>query len=244
MPVEQSEGFVLRTFDVGEQDKIVVFFSSDKGVFRGVAKGARKFGNRFGSCLEPLSLIKLFYYEKENKELVTISNCDLLESFFEIQRDLTLVYTLGYFAELIEEFFPSRAKDDLLFRLLHRTLQALQAGGEVNLVGAYFEAWFLKINGLLPNFSVCRKCRNKITSSSWLAPRRDGVFCDHCTPINQDVVSPDMRTFLNWIRKNPPPQDEAISLTQIQITSLRKIYQSIIVFHMEKEPKTLRHLKA
>lgn len=244
MPTAQSEGFVLRTFDVGEQDKIVVFFSRDKGVFKGVAKGARKFGNRFGSCLEPLSLIRLFYYEKENRELVTISSCDLLESFFEIQSDLIFVSTLGYFAELIEEFFPSHTQEDLLFRLLHRTLLALRSGGDVNLVGAYFEAWFLKLSGLLPNFSLCRKCRTKLSSSSWLAPSRDGVFCDHCTPADQDAVSPDMCAFLDWIRKTPPPQDQAIPLTQGQINLLRKTFQSIIVFHMEKEPKTLRHLKA
>jgi DNA repair protein RecO (recombination protein O) len=46
MPLEQSEAIVLRSFDVGEQDKIVVFFSRDKGIIKGIAKGARKFGNR------------------------------------------------------------------------------------------------------------------------------------------------------------------------------------------------------
>ena len=81
MPLEQSEGFILRTFNIGEQDKIVVLFSRDKGLFKGVAKGARKFGNRFGSSLEPLSHVRIFYYEKEGKELVTISNSDLIESF-------------------------------------------------------------------------------------------------------------------------------------------------------------------
>ena len=71
MPLEQTEAIVLRTFNVGEQDKIVVFFSRDRGILKGVAKGARKFGNRFGSSLEPLSLVKAHYYEKERKELKT-----------------------------------------------------------------------------------------------------------------------------------------------------------------------------
>ena len=67
MPLEQTEAIVLRTFNVGEQDKIVAFFSKEWGIIKGVAKGARKFGNRFGSSLEPLSLIKVYYYEKERK---------------------------------------------------------------------------------------------------------------------------------------------------------------------------------
>ena len=101
MPLEQSEAIVLRTFNVGEQDKIVVFFTQDKGVIKGVAKGARKFGNRFGSSLEPMSHVKVFYYEKERRDLVTVSNCDLLESFFEIQNVLKTSFTLSYFIHLL-----------------------------------------------------------------------------------------------------------------------------------------------
>ena len=44
MPTDQSEAIVLRTTNVGDQDKIAVFFCRDKGIVRGVAKGARKFG--------------------------------------------------------------------------------------------------------------------------------------------------------------------------------------------------------
>ena len=115
MPLEQSEAFILRTFHVGDQDKIVVFFAKNKGIIKGIAKGARKFGNRFGSSLEPLSHIKLQYYEKEHKDLVILNSCDLIKSNFELQADMDRAFILSYFSELIEEFFPSREKDDILF---------------------------------------------------------------------------------------------------------------------------------
>lgn len=57
MPLEQSEAIVLRSFHVGEQDKIVVFFSREKGIIRGIAKGARKFGNPFRSSIEDFQRI-------------------------------------------------------------------------------------------------------------------------------------------------------------------------------------------
>jgi len=129
MPREQTEAIILRTFNYGEQDKIVAFFSRDRGIIKGVAKGARKFGNRFGSSLEPLSLVKIYYYEKERKDLVTISGCDLIESFFDIQNDPDTSFTMSYFAELIEEFSPTRAKDDTLYRLLLSILHALNRAG-------------------------------------------------------------------------------------------------------------------
>ena len=49
MPTDRAEAIVLRTSALGEQDKLVSLLTRDKGVIRGVAKGARKFGNRFGS---------------------------------------------------------------------------------------------------------------------------------------------------------------------------------------------------
>ncbi|TET65266.1 MAG: DNA repair protein RecO [Candidatus Aminicenantes bacterium] len=243
MPLEQSEAIVLRTFNVGEQDKIVVFFTQDKGVIKGVAKGARKFGNRFGSSLEPMSHVKVFYYEKERRDLVTVSNCDLLESFFEIQNVLKTSFTLSYFSELIEEFFPSRSKEDILFRLLLSTLQALGAGGDSDFLGAYFEAWLLKISGILPNFKTCKKCRKEITEAGWLSPKKDGTFCIHCTPQKKEEIRPELNQFLQWIKKTPPPKKKELPFTPEQLMHIRKTLQAIIIFHMEREPKSLSCLK-
>lgn len=243
MPLYQSEAIVLRAFNVGDQDKIVVFFSHDKGVIKGIAKGARKFGSRFGSSLEPMSLVKTFYYEKERKDLLTISNCDLLESFFEIQRDLKTTFTLSYFAELVEAFFPSRAKEELLYRLLLSVLRALKEGGNLNYLTRYFEAWFLHINGLLPDFGKCKKCRKEVKASSWLSPKKDGVFCSGCAVQRKEKIGTEMVLFLKWIKKNSPSLKGEIPFSLAQLEAIRKNLQEIIVYHLEVEPKTLRYLK-
>ncbi|MGD2245918.1 MAG: DNA repair protein RecO [Candidatus Aminicenantes bacterium] len=242
MPLEQSEGFILKTFNVGEQDKIVVLFSKEKGIFKGVAKGARKFGNRFGSSLEPLSHVKLFYYEKEGKELVTISSSDLLESFFEIQKDLKTSSTLSYFAELIEEFYPARSKDDILFRLLQSVLSSLKARADLHFTSAYFEAWFLRIGGILPDFRRCKRCRAQPDEKTWLSSKKDGVLCTNCVSEEKIEVPQDINLFLTWIKQNPPPRDPSVPFNPDVVQAIRKVFRSIIVFHMEKEPKSLRFL--
>ncbi|NIM59148.1 MAG: DNA repair protein RecO [Candidatus Aminicenantes bacterium] len=243
MPLEQSEAIVLRSFNVGEQDKIVVLFSRDKGIIKGVAKGARKFGSRFGSSLEPLSLVKVFYYEKERKDLVTISNCDLVESFFEIQDDLQTSFTLSYFAELIEEFSPSRAKDDTLYRLLLTILNSLKGGGDLNFLTRYFEAWLLKINGVLPDLDKCKKCHKTLTDSGWLSPKKDGIYCSRCASYKKEAIKPELGSFVQWIKKNTPPKKGALPFSSSELESIKKTLQDIIIFHLEKKPKTLRYLK-
>jgi DNA repair protein RecO (recombination protein O) len=243
MPLEQSESFVLRTFNIGEQDKLVVFLSRDKGIFKGVAKGARKFGNRFGSSLEPMSLIKVFYYEKERKELVTVNSCDLIESFFDVHKNIQSNFTLSYFTELIEGFFPSRSKDDIIFRLLYSSLRALKNGADIHFVSAYFEAWTLKINGILPHLGHCKKCLKAIEDSGWLSINKDGVYCSSCTPRKKDEIKADLCEFLGWIKKNPPFNQKSLPYSAEQLRSTREALQSLIIYHMEKEPKSLRYLK-
>jgi DNA repair protein RecO (recombination protein O) len=242
MPLEQSEALILRTFAVGEQDKIVILFSQDKGIIKGVAKGARKFGNRFGSSLEPMSHVKIFYYEKEGHELVVINNCDLLESFFDLQHELDTSFTISYFAELIEEFSPAMAREDILFRLLLSVLKALEAGGDLEFLGAYFETWILKISGFLPDLQRCRKCRKEIKNGGWLSAKKDGVYCSDCSLYKKEKVAPGLSVFVQWIKKNPPTERKLTAGAE-QIAPIRLTLQSIIVYHMEREPKSLRYLK-
>jgi len=242
MPLEQSEAFILRTFHVGEQDKIVVFFAKNKGIVKGIAKGARKFGNRFGSGLEPLSHVELQYYEKEHKDLVVLNNCDLIESNFDLQRDLDRAFILSYFSELIEEFFPSREKDDILFRLLESSLNAMKEGGDLDLLGAYFEVWILKINGYLPSFKKCRKCRKEIMELAWLSSKKEGAYCTNCTFHKKEEIQPEINEFLIWVKKNPPPGKTELPLQREKLKAIRKTLQSIIVYHMEREPKSLRFI--
>jgi len=243
MPLDQVEAIILRSYPIADQDKVIIFLTSDKGLMRGIAKGARKFGNRFGSSLEPMTLVKIFYYEKERKDLVTVGNCDLLESFFEVQKDPKTSFTCTYFAELIEEFIPSRAREDLVFRLLLSILQALKKNGDLNFLTIYFEAWFLQVNGFLPDFRRCKKCRGQLKESGWLSPKKDGVYCATCAPEEKEEARPELGSFISWIKKNPPSAgaDHPFSLEDLK--TIQKTLQSIIIYHLEREPKSLRYLK-
>ncbi|MEW5902534.1 MAG: DNA repair protein RecO, partial [Acidobacteriota bacterium] len=167
----------------------------------------------------------------------------LVESFFEVHQDFRASCAVSYFAELVEEFFPSRAKEDLVFRLLHSTLQSIKEGGNLDLLSRYFEAWFLQVSGLLPDFRRCRKCRKKLARGGWLSPKMDGVYCESCAPWKKNPVPADFAKFLAWARKNPPPGKGTMPFAPDRLEASGKILQSLIIFHLEREPKTLHFLK-
>ena len=80
---------MLRSFPLGEADRLVSFLSRTEGRLKGVARGARRTKSQFGSTLETLSHVRIWFYERETRDLVRISQCELLESFYEAQKDYT-----------------------------------------------------------------------------------------------------------------------------------------------------------
>ena len=73
MPLYTADALVLRTYKLGEADRIVVFLTRDRGKKRGVAKGARRPRSRFTGALEPLTEVQVAYFEKERRELVGLN---------------------------------------------------------------------------------------------------------------------------------------------------------------------------
>ena len=51
MPLYTAEALVLRTYKLGEADRIVVFLTRDRGKKRGIAPNAGKSRKRFGAAL-------------------------------------------------------------------------------------------------------------------------------------------------------------------------------------------------
>ncbi len=242
MPIDQSDAIILRTQNFAEQDKLVVFFSRGKGLVRGIAKGARKFNNRFGSSLEPFSVVRIFYYEKERQDLVTISNCDLIESAFELLNDLKISYAFSYIAELTEKFSPYQTGEELLYRLLLTIIQSARAGQKIEYLTHYFEYWFLKINGILPDFQNCQKCRRKIKTTAWLESSKDGLLCPQCAHDKKYELSPMLLQAIDWMKKNPPAAGPELPLKPEEWKHLGRVFQSIIIFHLEDRPRTLNYL--
>lgn len=152
MAARVSETIVLRTYPLREADLIVSFFTRDLGKLRGVARRARKPGNRFGSGLERLSYIRLFFFHTENRELATLDSCELIGSRFRLASDYELTVALDYLAEVSETLLPAHEPNEKFFRLLLAVSDHLLQSGIQGLWPAvdYFTLWAVRLSGLLP----------------------------------------------------------------------------------------------
>jgi len=59
VPLYTADALVLRTYKLGEADRIVTIFTQGHGKIRAVAKGIRKTTSKFGARLEPMSRVAL-----------------------------------------------------------------------------------------------------------------------------------------------------------------------------------------
>jgi DNA repair protein RecO (recombination protein O) len=149
VPLYTADALILRTYKLGEADRIVVFLTRDRGKKRGVAKGARRPRSRFAAALEPMTEVKLAYFEKERRELVGLNYAETVKSPLSLSTQDALDY-VGYFAELLDEWAQEADADDRLYRLGASTLDALSAGAPVEPLARYFEYWLLRLQGVYP----------------------------------------------------------------------------------------------
>jgi DNA repair protein RecO (recombination protein O) len=140
---------VLRTYKLGEADRIVVFLTRDRGKKRGVAKGARRPRSRFTGALEPLTDVQVAYFEKERRELVGLNYAATRRSPVAFDNPDALGY-VSYFAELLDEWAQEADADDRLYRLGASMLDAMAAGAPVEPLARYFEYWLLRLQGVYP----------------------------------------------------------------------------------------------
>jgi len=180
MPLRETEAIVLRTYRLAEADKIASLFTRQMGRLRAVAAGARRTKSRYGAALEPLSHIRAFIFEREHRDLLRMNSAELIESFFDMQKDYRIQLATQFIAEVAERMVPEREVNERLFRLFLAVLRSLKHSGETTRPLLYFDYWLLRLAGFLPEFERCQNCGNTLADGGFYGPGSEGLFCSSC----------------------------------------------------------------
>ena len=204
MSLHQSDSIILKTYPLGEADRIVAFFSRDHGKMRGVANGARRMKNRFGASLEPLAHSRIQFFEKENRDLVRIQSAEILDSPMKLFQDYDRAVCAARVVELVDRFLPEHEPQDAVFRLVLMTVRALEQGCPIEFAACYFEVWMLRLAGVFPDLFVCSVCARKlqIEEDRFLAPGLQAVICGECEHRNAMSILVGVAALVQWMLKN------------------------------------------
>jgi DNA repair protein RecO (recombination protein O) len=229
MPARETEAIILKTFPLGEADRLVSFLGRASGRVRGVAGGARRVKNRYGSTLEVLSHVQIWYMEKETRELVRIQQCELLESFHKAQSNYELSTGLAVISEAAELVLPDHEVAEPMFRLILLAAREIERTGEWALPLTYFAFWTVRLGGWLPRFDRCSLCGSEFgTGAAYHAPWEPGLLCEKCRrpgmkPLHLEARQLAERFTSERLNRIEAQEDSSKTLTELREASLNWI---------------------
>jgi len=244
MPARETEAIILKTFPLGEADRLVSFYGRTSGRLRGVAAGARRIKNRYGSTLEVLSHVQLRYVERETRELVRIQECELLESFHRAQSDYGLSTGLALISEIAERTLPEQEVGEPMFRLLLLTAREVERRGSWELPLAYFGFWTVKLGGYLPPLERCSSCGNPLGDhQAFQFAQANGLHCENCRRPGMRSVGKSGRDLASTFAGNRLDELEMVPESRKPMKELREAALDWIEHHVERRLQTREFLE-
>jgi DNA repair protein RecO (recombination protein O) len=168
----RDSGVVLRTYKLGESDRIIVLLTEGHGKVRAVAKGVRKTHSKFGGRLEPMSHVRLLLHE--GRELDIVNQVESVDSLAPLVADLDHMTKGLAVLEAVDQMALEREPN----RMLVGVLRTISINPSPLVVPAFF--WkLLTLEGVRPELDHCARCSEP---EPFVAFDMDqgGVLCRSC----------------------------------------------------------------
>ena len=170
------EAIILRRLDLGETDRILTVLSDKFGKMKIIAKGVRRPNSRLASHLELFARSNLVL--ARGRDLDVVTSADILDLHLGLRIDLSALAIASHTAELIDRFLTDREENLKSFRVLSRTLAALDTGKSPQRVARWFEMVLLGEMGVRPELFHCVICSRAIEAEpNAFSIRHGGVLC-------------------------------------------------------------------
>ena len=132
MSLYRDTAVILRTYRLGEADRIIVLMTKGHGKVRAVAKGVRKTRSKFGSRLEPGSYIQVQLYEGRG-ELDIVTQAETVEAYRRTREDLGRLSRAASLLEAVDQVAQDREPAPRLHDMLVgglRTVEETEPGDD------------------------------------------------------------------------------------------------------------------
>lgn len=198
--IRTHEAIVLKAVPFAEGGAVVSFLSDRGERISGLAKGVKKPTAKWVAAFEPMGMVRVSFFGKEQTELKRVTRCDLNFSPLTLGH-LESSLVMACLADLFDRVARGGVEDERLFRLLSACGRALKADPD-NALGvlAYAEHWLLHCMGLLPNPKTCGHCGDPTAPFVQLSAD-EGWRCARCTSVDpQEALPPGCREHLLRLR--------------------------------------------
>lgn len=246
MPVQKTHAIVIRSFSLGEYDKIITLYTANFGKVRAVARGSRRPKNRFGGSLELFNCGMLVFFERPHKDLQIINNFDLIDTFDDIKADFDRTAYACYLAELVDSIESEHSADENIFNLLRYAFNTLGDVADLRLFARAFELKFLDLAGYAPQLSYCVVCDLPTEHHPLhFSPRLGGLLCGECLGMDTDArtIVRGSCELMKHLRKSDLADLNRLRASERNHSEIKLVLSRFIAYHTERTLKSLAFIE-
>lgn len=236
----------MRVRELGETDSLVVFFTPDQGLIKGVAKGARRSRKRFPNCLDLFCLTSMEYESRTRGDFKLLHSCKLVNGFPGLRTDFSSLSLASYMVELTEILFPQGVGDREAFEMMEQSFSRLDREGGGDLLRIIFEARVMALAGYGVELERCCLCGRHYAGEgrAVFKPGRGGIACMKC--LKESTRSPGLEPAsikaLRIMQSAPVQALMELSLDPKTTAEIRKVLELHVDYRIGRKLKTAKYL--
>ena len=238
----RAEGLVLRGYRMSESSKVVVLYTREYGKLRLAARGARRPKSKFGASLEPITLGRYVVYRREDRDLQTLSEGDIVHAFDGVKRDYRRTVCGSAICDLVDHV---TVEEDPNPSLYVAGLEALRWLESVDPSGIELPLWTFQLEaaaalGYRPQLGRCLRCGDRAPGQRvWFSASEGGLLCRRCGRGGMALNATDA-SLLEELQAGRAGKMDPGRLSGVNRATVRSALRSYLAYHTE----TRRTVKA
>lgn len=178
-----TDAINLKSYDLSDADKIILMYSRDKGLIRGVAKGVKKPKSKLGARMDSLIANTLMF--AKGKSLDRICQAQSINTFNESRHDIDKLMCSSYISEVVSNFGVeedpcSKEVYDLLYKALDKISRS-KTKKDVLIAVIKFQLKMMLISGFSLELDSCLCCGERVLNEDmYFSQDMGGIICEEC----------------------------------------------------------------
>lgn len=239
LSLTKVQGIVLKSINLGENDKIITLFTDVLGKIEVVVHGARKAKSKFLASTQPFCYGEYLVFK--GKSLYTLSESSIIDSFQSVLMDFEKLTYGSYFLELTDALNEKDNKNVSILALLLKTMYLLiHSETDIKLLRLVFDFKAISLAGYMPQINYCTNCRKKIEGKGFFSIVEGGIACEACKSFKSSYsLNEEVILLLQKIKLIKLEDLRNIIYNNRDLAFLQNILLTYIKYHTEKEFKSL-----
>ena len=224
---------MLRARPLGEADRIIRLFTSERGKLDAVAKGVRRAKSHFAGRLEFGNECELQMHH--GRSLDVIVNADIVRAPWERLVEPERFATAQLVAELVDAFCEPDLAVPEVYALLSGVLTAIAASETPRALVPRFSLRLLASLGIEPPTDTCIRCGKAFDGRAWVDSQAGGFICAGCREAWRDLLELDAADLQNLADLCAPRGVARAALTARP--RVASAVEDVVVYHLGRKPK-------